>query len=109
MRRWISFDTPTTVREALQIPAPDRGSLFEAMAAYRDNVGAGYRIESYGDGIQMITDAGRGQGRCLFFKRVIDKDGNELLVALLFYKKETQRVPSRILDTARRRLDGFGG
>jgi len=54
----------------------------------------------------MVTDAGRGQGRCLFFRRIEEPDGSETLVALLFYKKETQRVPERVLRTARQRLEG---
>jgi phage-related protein len=76
------------------------------MAAFRDDLGAGYRVESYGDGVWMITDAGRGQGRCFFFRRVEEPDGSETLVSLLYYKKETQRAPERILRTAKQRMQG---
>jgi len=51
----------------------------------------------------MLTDGGRGQGRCLFFKVIKVKD-EELLVALLFYKKETPKAPERLIDTARNRM-----
>jgi len=78
------------------------------MAAYRDDLGIGYRVENYGEGLWMITDGGRGQGRCVFFRRIVEGDGSEFLVALLFYKKETQKVPERILNTARRRLEQAG-
>ncbi|MBI1756640.1 MAG: hypothetical protein HYR64_05985 [Fimbriimonas ginsengisoli] len=107
-RRWTSFNTATTVKEALAIPTRDRQRLFEAMAAYRNDLGAGYRIENYGSGLWMITDSGRGQGRCVFFKRLEIADGVEILVALLFYKKESRKAPARILNTARRRMIDTG-
>jgi hypothetical protein len=72
------------------------------MESYRDDEG-GYRLSKYGDGLWLLTDSGHGQGRCLFFKVVRLKDV-ELLVTLLFYKKETQKVPERAVDTARRRM-----
>lgn len=79
-------------------------------------------VKNYGDGLHMIKARGQGQGRCLYFTRVIEPiargpDGEQVenLVALLFYKKETQDVPSHVLETARarrrkalncRRIDG---
>jgi len=54
----------------------------------------------------MLTDGGRGQGRCLFFSTVELKD-EELLVALLFYKKETSRAPERLVNAARKRMSKF--
>jgi phage-related protein len=103
-RKWTSFHTPTTDREALAIPESDRIRLFEAMGAFRHNLGAGYRVESYGDGLWMITDGGRGQGRCLFFKRFTNAVGVETLVAVLFYKKESGKAPDRIVKVARKRM-----
>ena len=72
------------------------------MESYRDDEG-GYRLSNYGDELLMLTGGGRGQGRCLFFKVLKVKD-EERLVALLFYKKETAKAPSRVVDRARKRM-----
>jgi len=101
-RRWTSFDQTVTNKELSELPREDRLALYDAMESYRDDEG-GYRLSKYGDGIWMLTDAGRGQGRCLFFKVIQLKD-EERLVALLFYKKETPKAPDRIVDTARSRM-----
>ena len=72
------------------------------MESYRDDEG-GYRLSKYDDGLWMLTDATRGQGRRLFFKVIRVKD-EEKLVDLLFYKKETPKAPDRVIATARNRM-----
>jgi hypothetical protein len=75
------------------------------MESYRDG-DIGYRVADYGGGLMMLTDSGRGQARCLFFK-VVKIEDEERLVALLFYKKETWKAPPRLVDTARKRMDRY--
>ncbi len=87
------------------MPLEDRLALYDAMESFRDDAG-GYRLSSYGSGLLMLTDGGRGQGRCLLFKVVRVKD-EERLVALLFYKKETARAPVRVIDTAMARMKKY--
>ena len=101
-RRWTSFDRMTTNKELAGLPREDRLALYDAMESYRDYEGS-YRLSNYGDDLLMLTDGGRGQGRCLFFK-VLKVENEEWLVALLFYKKETAKAPERIIDTARKRM-----
>lgn len=87
------------------LPREDYKRLRYAMFNYGIDSGIAYRIENYGDGLMMVTDAGHGQGRCLFFA-VKEEDGIEVLTALLVYKKETAKVPSSVLESARRRMRG---
>ena len=101
-RRWTSFDRTITNKELAALPREDRLALYDAMESYRDDEG-GYRLSNYGDELLMLTGGGRGQGRCLFFKVLKVKD-EERLVALLFYKKETAKAPSRVVDRARKRM-----
>lgn len=101
-RRWTSFDRTVTNKELAGLPREDRLALYDAMESYRDDEG-GYRLSNYGDELLMLTDGGRGQGRCLFFKVLKVRD-EERLVALLFYKKETAKAPNRLVDTAKKRM-----
>ena len=68
-------------------------------------------VKNYGGGLYMIKDRSHGQGRCLYFTRMVEAASEgpnaeeiENLVALLFYKKESQEAPGRVLETARARL-----
>lgn len=102
MRHWSSFDSSVTDREFAALNVDDRVSLFEAMKLYRMDAGVGYVVKSYGQGILMIKPKA-GQGRCLFFG-VVETQGSLELVALLAYKKESQKVPRRLLDLASERM-----
>lgn len=102
-RRWRAFDVEAINREFAALPPDDYFRLGEAMLAYRRDEGRGYVVKNYGDGLMMVKDAAQGQGRCLFFSVRIER-GEEILTALLVYKKESQETPQRILDTARRRM-----
>ncbi len=90
-------------KEFRAIPSTDLADLFGAMKAYRQELDGGFTIKRYGDGLMMIKANNRSQGRCLFFSLKED-DGVEVLTALLAYKKETNEVPKRLLDTARDRM-----
>lgn len=71
-------------------------------------VAGGFVVKSYGDGLMMIKAANHTQGRCLFFT-VREEQGDEVLTALVAYKKETQEAPERVIETARKRMDKAGG
>ncbi len=102
-RRWRAFDPETINRELAALAREDLRALRFAMFHYGAESGAHCRVENYGKGLMMVTNSGRGQGRCLFFTVRIE-DGVESLTALLVYKKESQKAPQAILDTARRRM-----
>ena len=58
----------------------------------------GYTVKNYGDGLMMIKPKD-GQGRCLFFTQV-ELAGQLELIALLAYKKESQKLPDSVRRTA---------
>ncbi len=103
-RRWRSFDIVTTNRELASLPTRDFLSLTDAMRSYRLELEGGFIVKSYGQGLMMIKATNQTQGRCLFFSIAAGSDGAEVLIALLFYKKETQEVPISVLETARQRM-----
>lgn len=98
MRKFKPFNEQVIRKELLALPATDHKALTVAMAAFQDETGTGYRIKDYGDGLKMITDSGRGQGRGLFFIETEDS-----FVLLSVYKKEGQKAPTSLLDTAKQR------
>lgn len=93
-----AFDEKRIAKELDDLPRHDRAKLVAALEAFEDGEEAGWSVKLYGDGLKMITDSGRGQGRCLFFFEV---DGDAVIVKI--YKKETQDVPKAVLATALRR------
>lgn len=97
-KKFVPFDADVIRKELLSLPVEDHKSLTLAMASYQKDLDSGYRISNYGDGLKMITDSGHGQGRGLFFAET-----EEGLILLLVYKKETQRAPKSVIETARGR------
>ena len=90
----------------LTLPPEDYYRLSQAMLGYRKASGSGYVVKNYGRGLFMIKDDSRGQGRCIFFS-ARQEQGDELLTALLVYKKESREVPARVIEAARKRLRGM--
>lgn len=103
-RKFEPFDALVINREFMALPTVDAAELKFAMQNYQDDLGVGYTVRNYGDGLLMLKPSSRSQGRCLFFYREV-VDGVERLVALLIYKKESQEVPVRILKAARERRE----
>ena len=101
-RRWTSFNKAVTDKEFKALPDDDRIGLFEAMKLYRKEAGKSYVVKSYGGGLLMLKPKD-GQGRCLFFC-VAETGTDQLLVALLGYKKEGQKAPPRLIQAARERM-----
>lgn len=93
----------TINREFLSLSDHDAATLKTAMKNYQLDTGVGYTVRNYGEGLWMLKDSGRAQGRCLFFQRQVVAD-KERLVAVLVYKKESQEIPARILRTAKERM-----
>lgn len=73
-----------------------------AMGRYGGDLPGGFAIKSYGDGLYMIKSTNASSGRCLFFT-IHRLGGVERLVALLFYKKESDEAPTRLVAVARER------
>jgi len=101
-RKFEPFDAEKINKEFWDLPSQDRAALMEAMSLYQQNSGIGYQVKNYGKGLEMITDSGSAQGRCLFFTRTPER-----FIALLVYKKESQKLPKRIESTARERLNEY--
>lgn len=85
------------------LPQEDYHRLSAAMLAYRLAAASGFQVKNYGQGVMMIKDDSRGQGRCLFFT-VRQEGGEEVLTALLVYKKEGQKAPTNQIAVARARM-----
>ncbi len=92
------YKLKTIDKEFEALPSKDLANLASAMKSYEEGETTGYRLENYGDGIKMIKDSGRGQGRCLFFTEIDDN-----AIILKVYKKESQKIPKAIIDTAKQR------
>lgn len=97
---FVFFDPKTISKEFRDLPPEDLARLSAAMQKYVEGNEIGWTIKDYGDGLKMITDSGRGQGRCLFFE---DVEGD--LVIVKVYKKESQLVPQAVLNSARARME----
>jgi hypothetical protein len=69
-RKFEPFDAETIKREFLALPSEDASSLKFAMESYPWDLGTGYFVKNYGQGLFMIKDSSHGHGRCLFFTRV---------------------------------------
>lgn len=91
-RKFEAFDERVIRKEFWDLNTQDFLDLTEAMKNYQHNTGVGYSIDNYGE-VLMIK--GSKQGRGLFFALVEDR-----LILLLVYKKETQKVPKRMIDVA---------
>ncbi|MFM9873735.1 MAG: type II toxin-antitoxin system RelE/ParE family toxin [Fimbriimonadaceae bacterium] len=101
-RKFEPFDKKIIRREILSLSSQDHKRLTVAMKAYQLDLGVGYKLKNYGNQIEMLTDSGDGQGRCIFFTR-----SPERLIVLLIYKKESQKIPASILEITRARLRRF--
>jgi phage-related protein len=101
-RHWKSFDQDVTNKEFRDLPIDDLIGLFEAMKLFRYDLGIGYVIKNYGDGLMMIK-AKHGQGRCLFFT-IVEVIGTQELIVLTSYKKETQNLPDSVKRLAVQRM-----
>lgn len=108
VRKFRPFDAETINAEFMSLPAADASDLATAMKAYQEDLGAGYRIDHYGEGLAMIK--GTKQGRGLFFtaETEVMKDGETRvwLVLLKVYKKESQKADKQAVATARQRMKG---
>jgi phage-related protein len=102
-RNWRPFDEKTIKSEFRKLTSNDWYKLTAAMRAYAKDLGIGYEVKSYGDGIMMVKDPG-AQGRCLFFTIRKEANGSETLTALVVYKKESQKAPKREIELAKRRM-----
>lgn len=92
VRKFVPFDEGIIKRELRDLPTEDFLDLTQAMKLYQQDAEIGYTIDNYGD-VMMIK--GKKQGRGLFFAHFGDR-----LVLLKVYKKETQKVPRAVIESA---------
>lgn len=105
-REFVPFDEQTIQKELDELPAKDADKLVALISHYEvcgNENPMPVQVDSYGDGIYRLRHMKPAyQGRMLFFTSERTRDF-ERLVILAVYKKEGQRTPTIILDTAKRR------
>jgi phage-related protein len=105
VRKWTSFNSEITNSELSTIPQPHRAALYAAMSAYAQDLAVRYVVKSYGDGLKMVKASNGTAGRCLFFHE--SKSDSLICVAVLFYKKESDEIPQRLLSAAKARMNDY--
>lgn len=111
-REFEAFDEDVIRAELDSLPSKDRAKLVAILEFY-EVVGVGnpypVQIDSYDHGILRIRHVKANyQGRALFYISKA-REGYQKLTLLAVYKKESRRLPSAILETARRRMDQHKG
>lgn len=105
-REFVPFDENVIQKEMAALPGKDAAKLSALMLHYQD-CGFGnpspVQIDDYGNGIFRLRHIKPAyQGRLIYF--TTDRSaGYERLVILAVYKKESQKAPQHILETASRR------
>ena len=104
-REFVPFDEQTILGELRALPASDRAKL-EALIEHHETVGLGNpapaQVDEYGGLYRLRHIKAAYQGRLIFFA-VERTKGFERLVILVVYKKQSQRTPAAVIETARRR------
>lgn len=107
-REFEAFDEEVVRAELASLPTKDRSKLAALMEFYEE-VGTGNpypaQVDLYEHGIYRLRHAKASyQGRALYYVSE-SRDGYQKLTLLSVYKKESAKVPSAILETARRRME----
>jgi len=105
-REFVPFDELIIKKELDALPSKDAEKLVALMMHF-EKCGLGNpspaQIDDYGDGILRIRHIKPAyQGRAIYFASERTY-GFEKLVILLVFKKETQKTPASVLETAKRR------
>jgi len=105
-REFVAFHEDTIRKELDELPPKDAAKLAALMDHY-EQCGFGNpspaQVDDYGDGIYRLRHVKPAyQGRLLFFASG-RSSGFEELVMLAVYKKQGQKAPRRILETAKKR------
>lgn len=105
-REFIPYDEQIILRELRALPDRDRAKLVALLEHY-ETVGLSNpmpaQVDDYGDGLYRLRHAKPAyQGRLIFFATERIKDF-ERLVILVVYKKEGQKTPKHVLETAKSR------
>jgi len=105
-REFVPFDEETIRQELRTLPDRDRAKL-EALIEHYETVGfdnpAPAQVDDYGDGLYRLRHVKPAyQGRLIYF--AVDRTkGFERLVILAVYKKQSQKTPVSVIETAKRR------
>lgn len=105
-REFIPFDESIIRKEFLALPDLDRAKMLALIEHYQQ-CGFGNpspaQVDDYGGGLYRLRHVKQAyQGRLIFFAtdRVA---GFERLVILVVFKKQSQDLPQKVLETARYR------
>lgn len=105
-REFIPFDEDTIRKEFGDLPESDRAKLVSLLGHYQGS-GLGNpspaKIDDYGEGLYRLRHIKPAyQGRLNYF--AVDRQaGFERLMILKVYKKESQKTPASVVETALRR------
>lgn len=105
-REFVPFDADIITKEFDDLPAKD-ADKFAALLVHYQTTGLGNpapaQVDDYGNGLYRLRHIKSAyQGRLIFF--AVDRvEGFERLVILTVYKKQSQKVPDSVLETAKRR------
>jgi phage-related protein len=106
VREFVPFHEDTIRKELDELPPKDAAKLASLMEHYEhcgwENPSPA-QVDDYGDGLYRLRHIKPAyRGRLIFFAE--DRSaGFERLVILAVYKKQGQKAPQHILDTAKRR------
>lgn len=105
-REFVPFQEDTIQKELDELPPRDAAKLAALMDHY-EQCGFGNpspaQVDDYGDGIYRLRHIKPAyQGRLLFFASE-RSSGFEKLVMLVVYKKQGQKAPLHVLETAKKR------
>jgi len=105
-REFVPFHEGTIRKELDELPSKDAAKLASLMSHYEQcglSNPSPAQIDDYGDGLYRLRHIKPAyQGRLLFFAS--DRTaGFERLVILMAYKKQGQRAPQHIVETAKKR------
>lgn len=102
----MPFDEDMIRKELDNLSAADAAKLVDLMRRY-ETIGFGNpapaRIDDYGEGLYRLRHIKPAyQGRLIFF--TVDRiAGFERLIILAVYKKQSQKTPVAVIETAKRR------
>lgn len=106
-REIVPFDEEVILSELDALPDRDAANvlkLIQRLVSAPTRPLSPILIEDYGDGIKCLRDVNaQFQNRTLFFVAE-SGPGYQLIVFVLHYKKETAKVPRRILELAKQRM-----
>lgn len=111
-REFVPFDEEVIRKEFDDLPAKDADKL-AALIVHYQAIGLGNpspaQIDDYGDGLYRLRHIKPAYAGRLIYFAVDRQAGFERLVILMVFKKQSQKVPANVIETAKRRKQQWEG